>query len=556
MCMKKTKFFFLFVVLCAGAVYADDGNAEILRTDIPQRPDLNSLNLGLELSFGNFLKNDYQFAGDNGQAYIKPSLEWTKGLGPVMLVSSVSSSIGLTSPQSSNLLVMSVSPLMYLPFTDNFLIGARLGLIVPFHEGRLIGDIPGVPANYPFPAIAQWEFIGGLGYGLHFDWGSIVLSVLSINYKNFTSNDWTVQLDPEFSFSSAIGLGFFVSPLFVFQSMGQKPDSVYSSLDVQLNYTIGPFSAMLTVIMPGAQEDGFKNFGVVISPRVSLNIPPKFLLNTWLACDIANVGNKVGNDISTTLKMGLKYSFFPNRVSAAETAGSPDAETADSPAVPEKTGGKLSRWHFGITGGYTNNKLYTSTAGRAYTEYENGHGFEIAIPFRYQIKPWLALQTELQYIQKNYTWKRTGVYDKVYTDYTNHFFDIPLMLNFSAGGEAFRVFANAGAYAGFWLGGKKKGTLLENTTDPFSPGDVFYSDYDEKAEFNKNRDARFDAGLLCGLGIQYSFKPVTIFLEGRYYYGLTDMQQNYAYGLLPKMNSTFNVRLGALLAMDFSRRGK
>ncbi|MDR2798965.1 MAG: hypothetical protein LBB80_11545, partial [Treponema sp.] len=53
-------------------------------------------------------------------------------------------------------------------------------------------------------------------------------------------------------------------------------------------------------------------------------------------------------------------------------------------------------WHIGVSGGYTNNWLYTSTGSRVFAEYKGGNGFEVGIPVRYQFVPWFALQTEIQ----------------------------------------------------------------------------------------------------------------------------------------------------------------
>jgi hypothetical protein len=51
---------------------------------------------------------------------------------------------------------------------------------------------------------------------------------------------------------------------------------------------------------------------------------------------------------------------------------------------------------------------------------------------------------------------------------------------------------------------------------------------------------------LAGLGLQYAFKPCILFLEGRCYYGLTDLQQDYGYNMVPRMNDTFIVTMGVL----------
>jgi hypothetical protein len=208
-------------------------------------------------------------------------------------------------------------------------------------------------------------------------------------------------------------------------------------------------------------------------------------------------------------------------------------------------------WRSGLSGGYVNNWLYTSAGSRAFTEYKNGDGFEISVPIRCQVTPWFSLQAEIQYIQKNYIWSRTEQYSRIYTETTNSFIDFPLMAQFFFGGPRLRGFLNAGGYIGFWAAGQRNGTEREYTVYAFDiDNSSFYYDFDEEYEFNKERDNRFDAGLLLGIGLQYELKPCVIFIEGRFNYGLTDLQKDYQYDLIPRINNTVVVQMGIL----FDRR--
>jgi hypothetical protein len=243
------------------------------------------------------------------------------------------------------------------------------------------------------------------------------------------------------------------------------------------------------------------------------------------------------------LKAGKKYAacFFAvllafGSLEAQETASGPPADTQ-----------KPVHWYVGLSGGYTNNWLYTSTGNRALTEYNDGPGFEISVPVRYRFASWFALQAEIQYIQKNYIWNRTEQYGRIYTKNINSFIDIPLMAHFSFGGPRLRGFLNAGGYIGFWAAGRRKGTEREYTVNVFDiDNSSFYYDFKEKYEFNKTRDNRFDAGLLAGIGMQYELEPCVIFIEGRFNYGLTDLQKDYQYGLIPRINDTVAVQIGVL----------
>jgi opacity protein-like surface antigen len=443
----------------------------------------------------------------------------------------------------------------------NLLVGAQFSGYFPFHEGRLIGDIAQAPMDSSvITNIATLGILPGIQYTQPLPFGALYGSFLFITNKPITSNDWTLQGDLEVGIKTGLGLSAFASPRFTFLDAGESPDPVYTLLELQLAYAKNPVSAGVTLTLPGDQEEAFKNYGMNISTRFQYTF--KSNLEVWGSFEFRGVGNGLDNDIAVVPALGTKYyiplMYYLSPPSGGESRSSGPAEISGgtgSAAAEEASPGKTPpHWYIGLYGEYANNSLYTSTAGRALTEYESGHGFGFAIPVRYQFSPWFAVQTELQYIQKNYTLRRTGQYDRAFSTVTNSFIDIPLMANFSLGGEKLRVFANAGGYAGLWIDSRRKGTQIENTQDPFSPGEVFYYDYDEPVEFHDQRDARFEAGLLAGLGLQYAFKPCTIFLEGRYYYGLTDLQQNYGYNMIPRMNSTFAVTMGVLFNYNLIKR--
>jgi hypothetical protein len=228
-------------------------------------------------------------------------------------------------------------------------------------------------------------------------------------------------------------------------------------------------------------------------------------------------------------------------------------ETGHAGGVNADAAGGLPHWYLGITAGYTNNGLYVGGDNRAFSQYERGHGFEISIPGRYQFTNWFALQAELQFIQKNYSWVRDKNFDGIYMDVTNSFIDFPVMAHFSFGGSRLRGFLNTGAFLGVWVNSHHRGKTIEGTSNVWDLDNTatYYDDYDENVEFVDQRDSRFDAGLLLGLGIQYEWKPVTIFVEGRYNYGLTDLQKKYMYEQLPRINDTFTITIGAIFNHNF-----
>ena len=556
----------LFIIICV-AVFSvngqDGGSAEVLPEPPLQMTNQLIVNPSVQFSFGNVLQDDYSLAGKEGQGTIAVGAEIYKFLGPILLVGNISDTIGLSQPNSFNFLELSLTPVLFL---SNITAGVMFSAKLPFYNGRLIGTQPQLPSDLPVFNIATWGIMPAIRYSHPFKWGSISATALFFADQVFATKDWNLSGDFELGVNTGIGIGAFVSPNFFFLGMGDRPEYMFTSVDVQLSYMNPPFpvSGSLTLTFPGSQEDGFKKYGMMINPVI--HFYPNMQVDIWLSALIARVGNDVGNKIAIEPSIGVKY-YPPLRVQsssrAEDSAGADDSGEAETDAVQSADAADVTGWHIGLAGGYSNNSLYASTAERPFTELQNGHGFEAAIPIRYRVNSWLAFQGEIQYIQKNYTVQRTGHLSQLYNTVTNHFIDFPIMANFSFGGEKLRVFANLGAYVGVWIYSRQKGTIAASSYNYFELGPdedsryyYYYHDYDEKVEFDPRRDARFDGGLLAGIGVQYAIPACTFLIEGRYNYGLTDLQQNYGYYMLPKMNSTFNVRLGVLLNMNIFKSSK
>lgn len=205
----------------------------------------------------------------------------------------------------------------------------------------------------------------------------------------------------------------------------------------------------------------------------------------------------------------------------------------------------------GLSGGYTDNSLTTSTGYRSFTRYQSQGGFTLSAPLQYHFNDWFALGTDVSYIQKNYKWERTGFLSGVYQNTTNSYLQLPIMAHFSFGGESVRGFTNVGGYAGYLLWRNIKGATLDIFGD--DPGaanglDIPFYDYKEKFTFDKHRDNRLEVGVFCGLGLEYSLnKTYKFFMEARYYYSLTDLQKKYMYNQSPRYNNTFGFQVGCLL---------
>jgi hypothetical protein len=201
-----------------------------------------------------------------------------------------------------------------------------------------------------------------------------------------------------------------------------------------------------------------------------------------------------------------------------------------------------SHFSIGVVGGYAHNYLTTSTGYRAFTAYDAGNSFTMGIAGRYTFNSWLAVQAEPSFIQKNYSWRRTdgaklSIAD-VHENRTNNYLQLPVMAHFSFGGQQLKGFLNLGAFAGYQVSARREGVTIDRRESPYH--------YDEAFEFDPTRDNRLEYGLLAGIGLEYEWSPMTFFVEGRYEYGLSDLQKSYMIQQVPRYNNTCVIQAGAL----------
>jgi hypothetical protein len=221
----------------------------------------------------------------------------------------------------------------------------------------------------------------------------------------------------------------------------------------------------------------------------------------------------------------------------------------------EDTATDTPRWFIGVEGGWTYNMIYSSTGYRPFSEYQGGHGFDVGIPIRFVIFDWLAVQSGAQFIQKNYSYIRIDD-DKVYRTWTNSFLEFPILGQVSIGlgnktlQKQLRLFASLGVELGVWLNQHLKGSQptfnIPGYGDTGRSDDNYYQGYEEDVPWNDKKDNRFDVALLAGAGAQYSLEPCTFFVEGRFYYGLTDLEKQYQRNQTPHFNDTIVVSAGVL----------
>ena len=203
--------------------------------------------------------------------------------------------------------------------------------------------------------------------------------------------------------------------------------------------------------------------------------------------------------------------------------------------IPDKA---QAQWRIGASGGATYN--WYSIAPRYQTDYhyDGAWGWSAAVYTQYNFFDWLGLRGELEASEHNYRFYRTGYFSG--TNYITHntYLQLPVMTQFSFGGQKVRGFVNAGVYAGYWLAGQEKGTLC----DPFSGQTI---PINSAYVFQAEKDQQWDFGLAGGLGIEYRFwEHWAIHAEGRCYYSFISRVKPYMLVKDNRYNTTLGINLG------------
>ena len=199
-----------------------------------------------------------------------------------------------------------------------------------------------------------------------------------------------------------------------------------------------------------------------------------------------------------------------------------------------------AQWAVGAKFGPTWTTADRSYTGRIDETYSPLVGMDAGFLTRYNFNEWLAVRADLSIMLRSHRMDRHLNYlDPVYTEYRNIYAMLPVMADFSFGGEKLRGHLLCGGFAGYWLQADQNGKTYW-MTDYY----VYFNDFDEKREFN-NEDQHFTAGVVGGIGLSFeATSHETFFLESLYYYDLVSYHKGYTHLNDPRYLNTLSVSIG------------
>lgn len=129
-----------------------------------------------------------------------------------------------------------------------------------------------------------------------------------------------------------------------------------------------------------------------------------------------------------------------------------------------------------------------------------------------------AAQLELNFSQRGWTENFDDGTNNGYS-HTLNYIELPLLAHLSWGKEkkGFQFFINLGPQISFLMGDSEK--FEGNWKAEDRPESI-------RAIYGKEIENKFDYGITGGLGIELKTKAGNFFIEGRYYYGLSDIYKN------------------------------
>ena len=172
----------------------------------------------------------------------------------------------------------------------------------------------------------------------------------------------------------------------------------------------------------------------------------------------------------------------------------------------------------GFMGGYTMNKMDFVPKIKQSQKGSVMFGFSRYVCEKY-FTTICAVELELQY--NNLGWKEV-IEDGSDNTYKRdwYFIEMPILMQMGWGRErkGLKFLFEAGPQVGLYLSGKEhRGGAEWNTSN--RPNGVVY-------QYGKDPDRKFDYGIAAGLGLEFSSPVGHFLLQGRYYYGLSDMFDN------------------------------
>lgn len=168
-------------------------------------------------------------------------------------------------------------------------------------------------------------------------------------------------------------------------------------------------------------------------------------------------------------------------------------------------------------------------------------GMTAGVMFRYIEEKNFGLIAELNMTQRG--WKEN--FEESEYNYSHRFtyLELPIMTHIFFGNQRIKGFFNLGPELNVMLGDGISSNFNYQEADGM---DYFIQDTRHIEQMTLDINNRFDYGICAGAGMEINLNPKhSLLIEGRFYYGLTDVFPNHKTDIFSSSNSmTINLTLG------------
>lgn len=168
-------------------------------------------------------------------------------------------------------------------------------------------------------------------------------------------------------------------------------------------------------------------------------------------------------------------------------------------------------------------------------------GMTAGVMFRYIEEKNFGLIAELNMTQRG--WKEN--FEQSEYNYSHRFtyLELPIMTHIFFGNQRVKGFFNLGPELNVMLGNGISSNFDYQEADRM---DYFIQDTRHIEQMSLDINNRFDYGICAGAGMEINLNPKhSLLIEGRFYYGLTDVFPNHKTDIFSSSNSmTINLTLG------------
>ena len=293
-------------------------------------------------------------------------------------------------------------------------------------------------------------------------------------------------------------------------------------------------------------QDSLNKYGVVIQTRSGRMATALIAAQQYQACLNAQLVERVQpstrvfmrNDQVKADGAYVETPYQKNVKAQAKNVEDQDRRSVRRNMIPEEDirRDEAKGWYVGLLLGGTSNSLDVQKTIFNGTWYSY-RGLNLELRAGYQFNEWFGIRSGVGLLSKNYATKLTvdinGASQQYNTYHQNQYLQLPLMADFSIGGEAVRIHFMAGGYAAYWLSQYRDGYIYKATEPHHNTGYTY--------QFIDGYDNRFDAGLACGLGLSMNVSPNwQLLFEGNYYHGLISTAKSPS----KMFNRTWNFGMG------------